>query len=59
MSIPSPTPGAHDGACGNHRENKLTYFGFETQKVRDHLGEEGMDGKILLKVILEKCDMRL
>lgn len=53
MSIPTPTPRAHGGACGNHRENKLTYSGFETQKVRDHLGE-GMDGKILLKVISEK-----
>jgi hypothetical protein len=40
-------------------KTNITYFGFETQNVRDHFGEESMDEKILLKVILEKLHMRV
>jgi hypothetical protein len=45
------------GTCSAYGERKGVYRGLKGQlKERDHLGDPGVDGKIILRWILRKWD---
>jgi hypothetical protein len=41
-------------ACGTHGRGKCTWFGWESQKERNHLGDKGVDG---IKMNLRDIDL--
>ena len=50
-----------DGACGTYREEERRIQGFSggNLKEREHLGDPDVEGRIILRCIFRKLDVRL
>jgi len=48
-----------DGACSAYggEERRIQFFGWETGRKKDHLGDPGVDGRIILRWIFRKWDV--